>query len=57
MNKWKIEYGNDTGPSDESFWEWWTVTDGEKSFKCDDQADAKWLCDLLNASRLTTQAQ
>lgn len=48
MNRWKIEYDNDTGPSDEGFWEWWTVTDGDKSFKCDDEADAKWLCDLLN---------
>lgn len=49
MNKWKIEYDNDTGPGDEGFWERWTVTDSDKSFKCDDEADAKWLCDLLNA--------
>lgn len=48
--KWKIEYGNDTGSNDEGIWEWWTVTDGDKSFKCDDEADAKWLCDTLNAS-------
>lgn len=33
--KWRIEYDNDTGPSDEGFWEWWTVTDGTRSFKCD----------------------
>lgn len=51
MNKWKIEYDNDTGPDDEGFWEWWTVTDGEKSFKCDVEADAKWLLNLLNESK------
>lgn len=45
---WRIEYENDVGPDDGGFWEWWTVTDGEKSFKCDKEEDAKWLCDLLN---------
>lgn len=49
-NEWRIEYDNDTGQSDESFWEWWSVTDGGKSYKCDDEAEAKWLCGLLNAS-------
>jgi len=48
MNKWKIEYDNDTGAGDEGFLECWTVTDGDKSFKCDEEADAKWLCELLN---------
>lgn len=46
---WKIEYDNDTGNDDGGFWEWWTVTDGAKSFKSDTEDDAKWLCDLLNA--------
>jgi len=41
---WEIKYGNDTGLNDESFWEWWTVTDGKKSFDCKDEDDAKWLC-------------
>ena len=45
---WAVEYHNDTGPTDEGYWEWWTVTDGEKSFKSDDEHDAKWLCTLLN---------
>lgn len=49
MNKWEITYKNDTGPTDEAFWEWWTISDGDKSFECADQADATWLCDLLNA--------
>jgi hypothetical protein len=47
--KWKIEYDNDTGPGDEGFWEWWTVTDGERHFQCDDQSDAEWLKGQLNA--------
>ena len=46
--KWKIEHGNDTGSNDEGIWEWWTVTNGDKSFKCDTAADAKWLCETLN---------
>lgn len=45
---WKIQYDNDTGPDDESFLEWWTVTDGEKTFDCSNEDDAKWLCELLN---------
>lgn len=48
--KWKIEYDNDTGPGDEGFWEWWTVTDGTRSFKCNSEDDAKWLAETLNAS-------
>jgi hypothetical protein len=45
---WRIEYDNDTGPGDEGFWQWWTVTNGTRSFKCDSEDDAKWLCDFLN---------
>lgn len=44
---WEIVYDNDTGPGDEGFWEWWTVTDGERDFKCDSEVDAKWLLDIL----------
>ena len=47
--KWTIEYDNDTGPDDGGFWQWWTVTNGEKSFKSDDEDDAKWLAGVLNA--------
>ena len=53
--KWKIEYDNDTGPGDEGFWEWWTVTDGARSFKCNSEDDAKWLSETLNASTPTTK--
>ena len=44
---WRIEYHNDTGPDDDGFWEWWEVTDGEKTFKSDSEEDAKWLLDLI----------
>jgi hypothetical protein len=51
---WRIEYDNDTGFSDEGFWEWWTVTDGTRAFRADTETDAEWLCKLLNegAARL-----
>lgn len=47
---WRIEYDNDVGPDDGGFWEWWTVTDGTKSFKCDSKPEAEWLCAKLNAT-------
>lgn len=46
--KWTIEHDNDTGPNDESYHEWWMISNGDKSFKCTDEADAKWLCAALN---------
>lgn len=48
MMKWKIEYDNDTGPDDGGFFEWWTVTDGEREFKANTEDDAKWLAEILN---------
>lgn len=46
--KWKVEWANDTGPNDESYWEWWIITDGEKAFKAESDQEAYWLRDLLN---------
>lgn len=44
MSDWRIDYDNDTGPGDGGFWEWWTVTDGNRSFRVDSsEADALWL--------------
>lgn len=43
-----IEYNNDTEDDDGSFYEWFTITDGIKVFKCDFEEDADWLCDKLN---------
>jgi hypothetical protein len=51
---WKIEYDNDTGHSDEWFWEWWDVTDGTKSFRCSSQEEADWLCNHLNLTTGST---
>lgn len=50
--KWNVEYDNDTGLDDGGFWEWWTVSDGEKSFKSSSQFDAEWLAEVLNSSGL-----
>jgi hypothetical protein len=47
---WTIEYDNDTG--DEGFCQRWTVTDGERSFRCDTQKDAEWLRDILNLKKI-----
>lgn len=45
----RIECNNDVGyGEDEAFYEWWEVTDDTRTFKCDNEADAKWLLDLLN---------
>lgn len=44
---WHIDYGNDTGPDDDGFWEWWEVTNGERTFKCDYKEDAEWLLNAL----------
>jgi len=45
--KWRIENDNDTGSNDEYFVEWWNVTDGEKSFRCNTEADANFLLSVL----------
>lgn len=45
---WSIESDNDTGPEDDYFIEWWTVSDGERSYTCRNEKDAEWLRDLLN---------
>lgn len=44
---WTIEYNNDVGPDDGGFWEWWEVSNGTRTFKCDREEDAKWLVELL----------
>lgn len=45
--EWTITYENDTGPDDDGFWEWWTVSNGTTSFECDSKADAEWLRNIL----------
>lgn len=48
---WQIIYNNDTGPDDDGFWVWWDVTDGNRSFRCDSENDAKWLLENLSRSK------
>lgn len=45
---WKVEYNKDTNTHDKYYWEWWIVTNGERSFECDNEDDAEWLCKRLN---------
>uniref|UniRef100_A0A6M3LMS5 Uncharacterized protein n=1 Tax=viral metagenome TaxID=1070528 RepID=A0A6M3LMS5_9ZZZZ len=52
---WMIEYDNDTGPGDESFSEWWDVTNGSRSFRADSFDDAMWLCEILNLAEEITK--
>jgi len=44
---WQIEYENNV-TFDGGFWEWWEVSDGSKTFKCNNHEDAEWLCGILN---------
>jgi len=46
---WVIEYDNDTGPGDEYFVEWFNVTNGEKSFRCNTKEDAEFLLASLSS--------
>ena len=45
---WKVEYGTDTGSDDECFFEYWDVSNGVRSFRANEEADARWLCSFLN---------
>jgi len=47
--KWTISYYNDTGYPD-GMLGCWTVTNGEKSFKCDSAEEANWLRDFLTVN-------
>ena len=49
---WRIEYDNTSHPDGDggSFFEqWWTVTDGKRSFRAEYQDDAELLAAALNA--------
>lgn len=46
--EWKIEYENDTGNNDESYYEWWNVTNGDKYFRCKTEEDANFLLAQLS---------
>lgn len=46
--EWKIEYENEVG-ANEAFSEWWTVTNGKRSFRCNKE-DAEALFSFIQAS-------
>jgi len=50
VKTWTIMYDNDTGPNDEGFSEWWSVTDGDREFRVNNEGDANWLCGFLNSN-------
>ena len=47
MTKWTKEYDNDTGPYDDYFKEWWNVTDGNRTYRCNNSDDADFLIAAL----------
>lgn len=44
---WKVAH-IDLGPNVDGFWQWWEVTNGERSYKSTSEEDAEWLCAVLN---------
>lgn len=52
---WKVKYDNDTGPDDDSFWEWWSVVNdaGVCAAKCDTEQRAKLIAELLNENGIS----
>lgn len=46
---WIVEYSNDTGSNDECFYEWWNVTNGEKTFRAWSKEDADSLAAVLTS--------
>lgn len=45
--KWQKIYNNDTGPMNESFREWWTITNGSEAFDCTSEREADYLMNIL----------
>ena len=52
---WTIKYSNDVGSNDEGFWERWEISEGERMFKAISEAEANWLCEVLN--RIESEAK
>lgn len=47
VNTWRIEHCNTVDPYDGHLHEWWNVTNGTRSFRCNSKEDAEWLRDTL----------
>ena len=52
MRIWLKDWDNDTGSRDSYYKEWWTISDGQRTFRCDKEADADWLLETLRAAQL-----
>ena len=55
MTKWTKEYNNDTGPCDDYFEEWWNVTDGSHTYRCNNSEDADFLIKTLAQPELNPE--
>ena len=54
QDRWLIGYDNDMGDNDESFNEWWTISNTSepiRTFICNNIDDARWLRNMLEAHR------
>lgn len=47
---WTVEEDSGTGPNDEGYFKWWTVSDGQRSLDCHNAEDATWFANVLNAA-------
>lgn len=47
LTPWKITWDNDTGPNDDCYAEWFTVSNGIVEYECDTQEDAEELVKTL----------
>lgn len=56
MSEWSKEYDNDTGPDDDYFEEWWTVTYGTRKYRCATEEDADFLVALLKEAEQLRRA-
>ena len=43
---WKVDWDNDV--SNGAYVEWWTVSNGDVTFKADTEDGANWLANVLN---------
>ena len=57
MNKWTKQYNNDVGPNDDSFEEWFEVTDGMRIFRCEESEDADFLLSALTQPSVSVEQE
>lgn len=55
LTPWNITWDNDTGPNDDCYAEWFTVSNGIVEYECDTQEDAEELVKTLTEHSLLLQ--